>query len=49
MSIYIPSSTTNLGEGEEHTPNLTLVAKTIFSDSLQLRVPERQLVDEHMT
>jgi hypothetical protein len=37
---YIPSSTTNLGERQLHAPHLTLVAKTIFADSLQFRVPK---------
>lgn len=40
----IPSSTTNLGESEEHTPHLTLVAETVFTNSLQLRVPGDELV-----
>ena len=37
---HLPSSTTNLGEGEEHTPHLTLVAETILANELQLGVPE---------
>jgi hypothetical protein len=36
----LPGSTTNLGEGEEHTPHLTLVAETILANELQLGVPE---------
>lgn len=35
----LPGSTTNLGEGELDTPDLTLVAQTILADKLQLRVP----------
>jgi hypothetical protein len=35
----IPGSTTNLGEGELDTPDLTLVAESILADELQLRVP----------
>jgi len=34
----LTSGTTDLGEGELHTPHLTLVAQTIFTDSLQLGV-----------
>jgi hypothetical protein len=45
---HLPSSTTNLGEGEEHTPHLTLVAETILANELQLGVPEyRKLVQDH--
>jgi hypothetical protein len=33
-----PGSTTNLGEGEQHTPHLALVAQTILADELELRV-----------
>lgn len=41
----IPSSTTDLGQSEEHTPNLTLVAETIFTNGLQLGVTDNVLVD----
>lgn len=34
----IPSSTTNLGESELDTPDLTLVAETVLADSLQFGV-----------
>ena len=34
----IPGSTTNLGQGELDTPDLTLVAESILADELQLRV-----------
>lgn len=37
----LPSSTTNLGEGELNTPDLTLVAETVFADNLQLGVAGR--------
>lgn len=36
--VNVPSSTTDLGEGEENSPHLTLVAETILSDGLQLGV-----------
>jgi hypothetical protein len=35
----LPSGTTNLGQSELDTPNLTLIAETKLSDRLQLRVP----------
>ena len=35
----LPSSTTNLGEGEHNAPHLALVTKTIFTDDLEFRVP----------
>ena len=35
----LPSSTTDLGEGELDTPDLTLVAESILSNELQLGVP----------
>jgi hypothetical protein len=38
VSKHIPSSTTNLGEGELDTPHLTLVAETVFADNLQFGV-----------
>lgn len=34
----VPGSTTNLGEGELDTPDLTLVAETVLADSLQLGI-----------
>lgn len=34
-----PGSTTDFGQGEEHTPHLTLVAETILADELELSVP----------
>jgi len=43
--ISIPSSTTNLGEGEHDAPHLTLVAETILSDELQLSVPVKAMLD----
>ena len=43
--LHIPGGTTNLGEGEHDTPHLTLVAKTIFSDELQLSVPVKAMLD----
>lgn len=42
--VPIPSSTTNLRECEHDTPHLALIAKTIFSDNLQLRISEMELV-----
>ena len=41
----IPGSTTNLGEGELDSPDLTLVAETIFSNELQLGVPGMGISD----
>ena len=38
VSQHIPSSTTNLGEGELNAPHLTLVAETVFADNLQFGV-----------
>lgn len=38
---HVPSSTTNLGQGELDTPDLTLVAQTVFSDNLQFRVTSK--------
>ena len=35
---HIPGSTTDLGEGELDTPDLTLVSKTILPNKLKLRV-----------
>jgi hypothetical protein len=35
----LPGSTTDLGQGEQDTPHLTLVAKTILADELQFAVP----------
>jgi len=34
----LTGSTTNLGEGEQDTPHLTLVAQAVFADGLQLGV-----------
>jgi len=35
---FLPSSTTDLGQGELNTPDLTLVAQTVFADDLQFGV-----------
>ena len=35
----IPGSTTDLGQSELDTPDLTLVTETVLADTLQLRVP----------
>ncbi len=40
----IPGSTTDLGEGELDTPDLTLVAETILADELQFGVPRGKSV-----
>ena len=37
--MYSPGSTTNLGQGKLHTPDLTLVAETVFADELKLGIP----------
>lgn len=34
----LTGSTTNLGQSEQHTPHLALVAETVFANSLQLGV-----------
>ena len=36
--MFLPSSTTNLGQSELDTPDFTLVAQTVFTDNLQFRV-----------
>jgi hypothetical protein len=38
--VYIPSSTTNLREGELDTPDFTLVSETVFTDEFQFGIPE---------
>ena len=40
----LPGGTTNLGKSELDTPDFTLVAKTIFSDSLQFRITRRNML-----
>jgi len=42
--MCLPGSTTNLGESKLDTPDFTLVAETIFSNELQLGIPETGLV-----
>lgn len=39
---YEPSSATNFGKGEHDTPHLTLVAKSIFADDLQLGISDQK-------
>lgn len=41
--LNIPGSTTNLGESELDTPDLTLIAETILANELQLGVPNRSM------
>jgi hypothetical protein len=41
--MNIPGGTTNLGQSEEDTPDLTLVPQTIFAHSLQFRVPMKRI------
>ena len=36
--MFIPRSTTNLGQREHDAPDLTLVAEAIFADDLQFGV-----------
>lgn len=43
LSMFLPGSTTDLGEGELDTPHLTLVAETVLADDLQLGVTGRAL------
>jgi hypothetical protein len=38
LRLYLPSGTTNLGESKLDTPDLTLVAQTVLSNELQLRI-----------
>lgn len=40
-SINVPSSTTDLGQGELHTPDFALVAQAVLADGLQFRVTRR--------
>jgi hypothetical protein len=37
--VNVPGSTTDLGQSELDTPDLTLVTETVLADGLQLRVP----------
>ena len=37
-SFHIPSSTTDLGEGELDTPHLALVAQAVLADSLEFSI-----------
>lgn len=39
MARNLPGSTTDLGQSQTDSPDLTLVAEAILSDELQLRVP----------
>jgi hypothetical protein len=48
-SMDIPSSTTDLGQGELHTPHLALVAKAVLADSLQFRVTSERVRHGHTT
>jgi hypothetical protein len=41
MDLVVPSSPTNLRQGELDAPHLSLVAETIFAHSLQLGVTGR--------
>ena len=44
--VYIdnlPGSTTDLGQSQTDSPDLTLVAQAIFTDELQLRVPDENM------
>lgn len=43
--FVLPSSTTDLGEGEHNAPHLTLVAKTKLANSLQLGILQGVLVE----
>ena len=40
---YIPGSTTDLGQSQLDSPDLTLVAQTILADELQLGIPNPPL------
>ncbi|KAK1252573.1 hypothetical protein MKX08_003760 [Trichoderma sp. CBMAI-0020] len=42
IDIDIPGSTTDLGQSQTDSPDLTLVAQAILSNELQLRVPDQK-------
>jgi hypothetical protein len=41
--MAIPSSTSNLGEGQLDTPDLTLVAQTILANELEFGVAAKDV------
>ena len=43
--VFIPGSTTNLGESELDSPDLTLVAESVFTDELQFLIPKDIISD----
>jgi hypothetical protein len=50
MKGCLPGSTTNLGESQEHTPDLTLVSQAILANELQFGVPKvPKLAQNHIT
>lgn len=42
-TIDLPGSTTDLGQSQTDSPDLTLVAQAIFTNELQLRVPDQSM------
>jgi len=40
---FVPSSTTNFGQGKLDSPDFSLVAETIFADSFELSIAGRLL------
>jgi hypothetical protein len=42
--LHIPSSTTDLGEGELDTPHLALVAQTELADGLEFSITIEKLL-----
>jgi hypothetical protein len=49
LFFHIPSSTTDLGEGELDTPHLTLVAQAVLADNLEFRVTSKMIRDLNTT
>jgi hypothetical protein len=42
---FVPGSTTNLGESELDSPDLTLVAESVLSNELQFLIPKDIISD----
>jgi hypothetical protein len=47
--VGLPGGTTDLGECKQDTPHLTFISQAIFSNGLQLGVPEMGSVEEQTT
>lgn len=46
LTLNLPGSTTDLGQSQLDTPDLTLVAQTIFADELELSIPNPTLTND---